>query len=80
MTLPNSLLRAIGNAVELAGGDMDDVDDLVDVWERLDADLDRRGARMRFEAEQAGCCCLAPTEPGADGRCSRCWGRPGVDR
>lgn len=71
--LPDSLLRAIGQAVQDARGAMTDVDDLVGVWERLDTDLDRRAARMRYEATHAACCCATPAEPDADGRCSRCW-------
>jgi len=62
MTLHNSLLRAIGNAVEQAGGDMDDVDDLVATWERVGADPDGRAARMRYEAKQVRCCCRTPAE------------------
>ncbi len=80
MTLPDSLLRAIVNAVQRAGGDLHDAHDLAEVWERLDADLDRRIARMRFEAEHAPCCCETPAEPGADGRLSRRYGRPQVQR
>lgn len=51
--LPDSLLRAIGQAVQNAGGTMADVEDLVRVWQRLDADLDRRATRMRYEAQTA---------------------------
>jgi len=75
MTLPISLLRTIGNAVERAGGDLQDAEALVDVWERLDADLDRRALRIKFEASRVHCCCRTPAEPAPDGRCSRCWGR-----
>jgi hypothetical protein len=34
MTLPDSLLRAIANAVQDAGGNIDDAHDLADAWER----------------------------------------------
>jgi len=78
MTLSRSLLRAIGQAVQDAGGDMTDVDDLVLVWERLDADLDRRAARMRYEAQHAACCCATPGDPAENGRCSGCWGTFGA--
>jgi len=80
MTLPNSLLRAIGQTVQDAAGTMDDVDELVEAWRRLDADLDCRAARLRFEAEQAPCCCAKPAEPDAGGRCARCYGRLEVER
>lgn len=72
--LPCSLLRALGRAVQKAGGDTDDVVDLVDVWTRLDADLDRRAARMLFDAQRVRCCCETPDDPDELGRCSRCYG------
>lgn len=80
MTLPDSLLRAIGRTVEQAGGDLADAHDLADAWERLDADLDRRAARMRHEVRQARCCCATSAEPDAEGRCSRCYGHLGIER
>jgi hypothetical protein len=52
MTIPTSLLYAIGRAVEKAGGDADDVDDLVKVWERLHADAGGKLDRLRYENEQ----------------------------
>jgi hypothetical protein len=75
MTLPDSLLRAIANAVQDAGGNIDDAHDLADAWERLDADLDRRAARMRYEAQHVPCCCETPDDPDELGRCSRCRGQ-----
>lgn len=80
MTLPDSLLRAIGQAVEDAAGDWFDVCDLVEAWQRLDADLERRAARMRYETSHAACCCATPAEPDAEGRCSRCYGHLGIER
>jgi hypothetical protein len=58
VTLPASLIRAIAQAVEAQGGDMDDVDDLAAVWERLAAnqqphidrlDLENRQRRAAYE-------------------------------
>ncbi|MGI8712389.1 MAG: hypothetical protein ACR2NR_04255 [Solirubrobacteraceae bacterium] len=80
MSLPDSLLVAIGQAVQDAGGTVDDVDDLVHVWQRLDADLDSRVVRLGYEAAHAACCCATPAEPAEDGRCSRCWGHLGIER
>jgi hypothetical protein len=42
-------VRAIANAVEGQGGDMDDVENLCDAWERLAAD--RYGRQDRLHAE-----------------------------
>ncbi len=78
MTLPRPLLRAIGHAVQDAAGSIADVDDLVDVWGRLDVDLSRRASRMGYEAQHIGCCCQTPDEPDARGRCTRCWGEAGA--
>jgi hypothetical protein len=73
--LPDGLLRAVGRAVQDAGGDMRDVDDLVDVWQRLGRDLDRRASAMRGEAKRVRCACAdGGEEPTGDGRCSRCYG------
>jgi hypothetical protein len=76
MTVPIEVLRAIGKAVRDAGGDMDDVDDLVAVWERLCDDRHGRVDRMRQEAQTVRCCCSSGGAAGAAGagRCSRCWG------
>lgn len=80
MTVPIEVLRAIGEAVRDAGGDMEDVDDLVDVWRRLCADRYGRVDRMRREARTVRCCC-ANGGAARTGRCLRCWGwLPGVAR
>ena len=56
---------------------MQDVDDLIDTWRRLERDWGPRVDRMRYEAAHVRCCCLAgPAVLAADGRCSRCWGWP----
>jgi hypothetical protein len=53
--MPQSVIRAIATAVERQGGDMDDVDDLVLVWQRVArrnaerADVCRREAREVHE-------------------------------
>ncbi|MGO8906630.1 MAG: hypothetical protein ACLQMH_13545 [Solirubrobacteraceae bacterium] len=47
MTDP-TIIRAIADAVERAGGDMEDVRDLLEVWERLRGDL--RDANASFNA------------------------------
>lgn len=74
MKVPRETLIAIAKAVEAAGGDLDDVKDLVDVWERVNADSRRRADRMRYEARTARCSCLDGGRPGVDGRCGRCYG------
>ena len=57
MTLDATLIRAIAKAVEAQGGDYDDVQDLIQVWERLAADphgrLDRLRAENRKRQEEA---------------------------
>jgi hypothetical protein len=72
--IPRDMLIAIGRAVHSAGGDMSDVDDLVDVWTRIAAD--RRGQldRMRAQAKAIRCCCASGGVLAADGRCERCFG------
>jgi hypothetical protein len=76
-TLPHSLLASIGRAVQRAGGDMDDVTDLIDVWERIFADRRGRLDRMRYDATHPRCCCARePLDLTTDGRCSRCHGIP----
>lgn len=80
MTLPRSLLRAIGQAVQDADGDRDDVDELVKVWRRLDVDLELRAARMRYDAEHVRCCCADGDDPDGDSRCSRCYGQLEAER
>jgi hypothetical protein len=49
MTLPRSLITAVAEAAERQGGDLDDVRDLLDVWERLAADPHGRLDRLRGE-------------------------------
>jgi hypothetical protein len=52
MTLARSLIVAVARAVEKRGGDMDDVADLLDVWERLARDPYGRLDRVRAENEK----------------------------
>lgn len=74
MTIPRELLVVIATAIADQGGDMDDVDDLVATWQRLDADVRGRVNRVRQEARTIACCCAWPADPAEDGRCSRCYG------
>jgi hypothetical protein len=73
--IPRDVLHAIGRAVHGVSGDMADVDDLVDVWYRLDADRRGRLDRMRAQAKAIRCCCADGGVLAADGRCERCFGR-----
>jgi hypothetical protein len=73
--IPRGVLIAIGKAVQNAGGDMTDVDDLVTVWERLEADTRGRVERLRHEARTVRCCCASGGVAMPDGRCERCYGR-----
>jgi uncharacterized paraquat-inducible protein A len=77
VTIPRSVLIAIGKAVQNAGGDMTDVEDLVQTWERLARDRYGRVDQMRHAARTVCCCCGRSAEPAEDGRCSRCFGRLG---
>lgn len=52
MTLPRSLIVAVANAVEGQGGDLEDVADLLAVWERLASDPHGRLDRLRAENER----------------------------
>ena len=74
MTLSEGHLVAIGRAVQDAGGDMQDVDDLVATWQRLERDWEPRVDRMRYEAARPRCCCADEPALGRDGRCERCFG------
>jgi uncharacterized paraquat-inducible protein A len=74
MSLPDGLLRALGEAVQRAGGTRKDVEDLIAVWQRLDRELDRRASVLAREVRCCRCCCAQPAEPGLDGRCLRCYG------
>ena len=49
MTLPRSIVVAVAQAVEKEGGDLEDVRDLLEVWERLAADPHGRLDRLRAE-------------------------------
>jgi hypothetical protein len=74
MTAPRHVLIAIAEAVEAQGGDIDDVRDLVEVWERVGADTGPRVGAMRREAANPRCCCADGGAPASDGRCGRCYG------
>ena len=74
MSLTRSQLIAIGQAVQDAGGDMRDVDDLVATWQRLERDWEPRVDRVRAQATRPCCSCVDGGQLGTDGRCRRCWG------
>lgn len=74
MTLPRSLVAAAARAVEAEGGDMDDVQDLVEVWERLAADKHGRVARLRYEAANPRCRCADGGDREHGPSCGRCQG------
>jgi hypothetical protein len=52
VSLPDSLVRAIAEAVEREGGDMEDVDDLVAVWKRVERRNGGRAVVIRREARE----------------------------
>jgi len=72
-TMSERMLRAIARAVGAQGGDDDDVDDLVQAWERVHADTAPRVDAMRREARERSCNCADGGE-GHGARCTRCWG------
>ena len=74
MTLPRALLEGIARAVRDAGGTMQDVDDLVAVWDRLARQTQARADRIRHEARTVRCCCPDGGLLDAKGRCQRCYG------
>ena len=82
MTLPIAVIRAIALAVEREGGDIDHVDDLVDVWGRLAAERCGRVERIRYEAAHRPCACVDDGVDEGHGGCGRCYGllRGGVAR
>jgi hypothetical protein len=53
MALPRSIIVAVARAVEGQNGDLDDVRDLLETWERLAADPHGRLDRLRSENERA---------------------------
>ena len=76
MKAPLSVILAIGRAVDQVGGDLEDAQDLIDVWERLAVTAQPKADAMRRQARNVKCCCADEPEPGADGRCPRCYGQP----
>jgi hypothetical protein len=62
------VLVAIAAAVEREGGDLDDVRDLVAVWERVATVTGPRVDAMRREAANPRCGCADGGEPASDGR------------
>ena len=76
MRPPLEVIISIAKAVEAAGGCMDDVRDLVDTWERVQARTQPIADRMAYQARHVTCVCADDPAPGADGRCPRCYGWP----
>ena len=75
MTLPNTMLKAIGEAVQNAGGDLTDVEDLIRAWQRLEHDWQPRVDRIRHQARTIRCCCADGGQPDDTGQCQRCYGK-----
>lgn len=50
MSLAPALIRAVAEAVEREGGDFTDVEDLIDVWMRVERRNNERADRIRAEA------------------------------
>lgn len=76
--LPSSLEAAIEWEVERAGGDRGEARDLADVWVRVLHDSDRRAGGIRTAVRLRPCSCADGGQPGAKGRCQRCFGRSGL--
>ena len=70
--IDEATVRTIADAVEREGGDMDDVEDLCDVWERVASGNGERADRMRYETAHRRCNCADGAT--GDGRCERCCG------
>ena len=54
--------------------------DLADVWVRVLRDCDRRAGGIRTAVRLRSCSCADGGQPGAEGRCERCFGRSGAER
>jgi hypothetical protein len=78
--ISEGLLAKIVDAVEGAGGDLEDVKDLVEVWERVHRDYQPRVDAMRREAQTVPCRCADGGQLVTGDRCFRCNGRVGVPR
>jgi hypothetical protein len=72
-TLSRETLVAIGDAVEAAGGDIEDAVAVAEAWESLMADRRGRAARLAYEAQHPRCHCVDDPQL-VGGRCSRCYG------
>jgi hypothetical protein len=71
-------LAKIVDAVEGVGGNLEDVKDLVEVWERVHRDWQPRVDAMRREAQTFPCRCAHGGQLVEDDRCPRCYGRLGM--
>jgi hypothetical protein len=63
VTLSEGRLRAIARAVQAGGGDVDDAEDLADVWERMERVWTPRVDCMRRLAARSRCVCGRFSEP-----------------
>jgi hypothetical protein len=76
--ISREMFQKIIDAVLRAGGGLDDVKDLVGVWERLDRAHEPRADAIRREAQTVRCVCTAGVlQSNRDGRCARCFGQTG---
>ena len=75
MTVPIPVLVAIVHAVEAVGGDLSDIQDLAQTWERVTARNGLRADVMHRQERARECCCANRPAPGRDGRCPVCFGR-----
>jgi hypothetical protein len=76
--ISREMLRKIVDAVQRARGDLDDVKDLVAVWERLERTQQLRADAMRREAQAVRCFCIDGAQD-RDRRCARCFGQMGAE-
>ena len=79
MRPPISVIVSIAKAVEQAGGDLTDVEDLVAVWERVQIRAELRADAIRRGERSRSCCCANRPNPGRDGRCPVCNGWPATE-
>lgn len=70
-----SLPTACARAVERAGGDLSDLEDLLLVWSRVATNTERRADAIRSAVSRAACSCFDDGDANGGGRCTRCYGR-----
>lgn len=72
--LPPGLVAACERAVDAAGGDADDLADLLAVHRRALARAEQRAAVIRLQVTRRRCACADGGDDGEGDRCGRCWG------